>query len=515
MIFGTDGSYFSSVTTLPLWLEAVRAKEEEASRGTNAQQQATQRARLREIRSRLDQRVYVYWQRDSREGVYVPIPPGEEYPLLQKYEFVRDQPRIGQTTIDISRISSLGSLYPDGYEPVRPSSGLTLAPPRAPAVPVPVHLRYPGHPPSHSIGRIPSMGEATYSGYVDWSPSAVLLGCNTTRFPPPPPQTNATMVFDDGYWGRKECSLFPWPFDRRAPWLAYIPLEHDHFRTQLSHHSRDEVWTAVVRELPIYRETPDGRFIDGHRQHLSNQKGLRAELRTALISLWSSLSKEFEAQCGTILETRNHLNRDVSDVDLPRSVVHRALQAFGRLTSGVDGWIHFVLALRCFERCMLEIEGFLAWCKDVRSYPTPVHQAGPSPVLRGSTFSAKDFDLFLSFAHMHVPVYIIDDTGQSWDHVLHRVPVAPVPSITNGESLYCTGEYAKSPNSFGPVTHGNTSQVLFNRTRHSSILHMVLNVWVLNERRAALDFEHTQPTRHRTTQLTLRRRRRSERSMSV
>lgn len=70
-----------------------------------------------------------------------------------------------------------------------------------------------------------------------------------------------------------------------------------------------------------------------------------------------------------MLDVRNNLNRDVLDVDLPRHAVDRSLQALGHILVGVQGWEEFVLVYRILEPAVLELQAFISWCNDVRSYP--------------------------------------------------------------------------------------------------------------------------------------------------
>lgn len=130
---------------------------------------------------------------------------------MDKFESTRNEPRVGQTVIKtwLPLVEDMSDIYPEGFKAVVPWD--TSPPkPTPPKPPIPIHLRYPGHPPPYSHGRIPELGEAPYWGYVDWAPDTVLLGCNTKTFPPPPaPKGSPIEIFSDGYWGSMEYTLYP------------------------------------------------------------------------------------------------------------------------------------------------------------------------------------------------------------------------------------------------------------------------------------------------------------------
>lgn len=356
---------------------------------------------------------------------------------MPKYEFVQNEPRVGQTVIKMWKLSLLSEIYPEGFVPIRPQG--TPPPPELvpPVPPVPAHLRYPGHPPAFTFGRIPAIGEASYSGYTDWSPDTILLACNTTTFPQPPPPHDhqLTNIFQDGYWGRMEYTLFPWRFDRHAPWLMYIRLEEGLLRQPLFQANRSMFWA------PLVRTGFDNGYPMDPVQHEANYQTLTKALKDELHTFWTDLTRRVKHECTTVLRTRNHLNRDVLDSDLPWKVMDRAVQGWGRLLAGVRGWDHFVLVFRALERALLELQGFISWCNDVRSYPVPRDRGASPPNFRGSIFTSQEYDIFLAFAHMRIPCYLLNNTDPSLSNGLQRYTCVSPPCLVDGERLHASGMF--------------------------------------------------------------------------
>lgn len=110
----------------------------------------------------------------------------------------------------------------------------------------PIHLRYPACPPSNITGRIPLTTEVCYSGYVYADQETNILSVNTTYAASLPSRENST-VYGDGYWGRKEPSLYLQRFDPHAPWLLYIPISHAKLRQPLLRQHRHSLWTEGLR----------------------------------------------------------------------------------------------------------------------------------------------------------------------------------------------------------------------------------------------------------------------------
>ena len=405
--------------TVDDWFAVVR--DEELSRGRAGRRQAWQRKQIQKHLQNLDHRHYLFWKRETEDSGYEPCLPGDEYDLISKFEHVRNEPRAGMTTFKL--------WLPLLYCSDDPELALGPRPIRV----IPIHLRYPGHPPPHSRGRVPRLGEAPYWGFVDWSPDVVLLGCNTDSFPPPPPLDDAPVkIFLDGYYGLMEYTLVPGYFDRHAPWLSYIPLDHDLFRQPLSHERRREFWTPVTR---IFQEDgPQGRL----HESAVNRQTVLSSIFDPIRSLRSSLVQRAEHEFPHILKRRNHLNRDVSEIDLPRRAIRTSTQALGHLVKGVQGWEEFVIVFRALERALLELTAFISWTNDVKDYPSPNTKRN-NRRLRGSVFKASDFEIFLGFAHMRMPVFIMDKTGDNPDHFLKKYEYRMPPCLVDGEYFYGPG----------------------------------------------------------------------------
>lgn len=96
----------------------------------------------------------------------------------------------------------------------------------------PIHVCYPASSPSNITGRIPLTTEVRYSGYVYADQETNILSVNTSYAASLPSRENST-VYDDGYWGRKEPSLYLQRFNPHAPWLLYIPISYAELRRPL------------------------------------------------------------------------------------------------------------------------------------------------------------------------------------------------------------------------------------------------------------------------------------------
>lgn len=363
-------------------------------------------------KSSLKRDLFVYFKRVSvsDSSPFVPCHPGEELTLRMQYRCDDNFPNIGQATFLLSkrltkrekqvvkkrRIQELKAQGKDqldiDFEMDEDADeedddvyfGRRSPPPfvvARDAIPIP--CRYPARPPINNAGRLPPPSEVSYAGYVATTPTTFIL-CANTRCVFSPPSSEPVTVFDDGYWGTKDPSLYPQEFDHHAPWLLYIPIAHEVLRRPLLHDNRQKLWTEGMRKslMSLADEIVD-------------------ELRKKRAELWSGV----EFFCNDILNRRNLLNRDVEASDLPLSLFARELNLFYTLVFGVHSWKSFLLAMRAHERVMAELYAFLWWAQDVKSFPVPKANHRKR-ALRGSFFSPVDSDLFVAFAHMSAPVYL-------------------------------------------------------------------------------------------------------------
>lgn len=151
---------------------------------------------------------------------------------------------------------------------------------------------------------------------------------------------------------------------------------------------------------------------------------------------------EVNLACSAVLQHRNILNRDVLESDLPRFVAQNAMNAYGHLLVGQHSWTRFVLAWRAFDRAMLELTAFLWWARDVVRFPAvSPHE---SLMMRGSIFKMRDSDIFLAFAHMHLPVYLINDGLPLPSSIIRKQPTPRLRNVVAGEVLVHHGEHLVS-----------------------------------------------------------------------
>lgn len=372
-----------------------------------AQQQ--RRRRLDHLRNCLDPLVFVFWKREVEGGPYIPCPPGQEFELVKRCGLTLHEPRVGQGTFKF-------------WQPAQSS----LPPP--PSVFTPIHLRYPSLPPPNSLGRIPATTEVIYSGFVRWSPTISILATNTIWFPPAPFQSPVT-ILEDGYWGPYEITLTPQAFDRHAPWLAYIPIQHPMFRPALRWEHRNKFWENKIRRV---------KKNDEWALHTTNLQTWKRDTEDTLVVASFALINRVEEIIKTILDRRNHLNRDVQTADLPHGIIARVRSLFGMIGHGVLGWKEFLLSVRALFRATLELAAFVAWAMDVWQYP---HCDPRRDVeLRGAIFESYDHDLFLAFAHCGLPAYL-------------RLDRQPIPD----SNLPCYSPSTPRCDMMGSIVHGSGS----------------------------------------------------------
>lgn len=113
-----------------------------------------------------------------------------------------------------------------------------------------IPFRYPTCPPSDAIGRVSLLTEVQYSGFIYVDQETSILCANTTYVPSLPSSENST-VYVDGYWGRKEPSLYVQRFDPHAPWLLYSTISHDVLHRPLLYGNQHNLWTEGLRMNPL------------------------------------------------------------------------------------------------------------------------------------------------------------------------------------------------------------------------------------------------------------------------
>lgn len=356
-------------------------------------------------RRRLLHPLFVFYKRAQPNQSYTPCYPGEEDELTRRYHTEFNSPHPGTATIHLGQGLSKKEksqqkakrrriMQAEGHDELEIEAELVDIeadeeddedmvavnphPVIIPANAILIPFRYPARPPQYVVGRLPLPAEVSYKGYVQSDQSYLL--CVNTRTVFPPPSNRSSVVFRDGYWGEHEPSLYPQMFDRHAPWLGYMVIAHDDFRRPLRQSDRSTLWTVGLRGSKSQEMSPADEI-------LSALSSKRLELR-------SKVSWCIEH----VLKMRCLLNRDVTDNDLPRQTLHNECRLFFTLVSGVVGWKSFVIAMRAYERVLLEMQAFVDWSMDIKHWP--VQHAPKSPQnLRGSIFLLADSDIFIAFAY--------------------------------------------------------------------------------------------------------------------
>ncbi|EIM79379.1 uncharacterized protein STEHIDRAFT_163738, partial [Stereum hirsutum FP-91666 SS1] len=251
-----------------------------------AELKAQREASISKAKMKLKLELLVYFKRALPDGPLVPCHPGEELELMKRHHTAINEPNVGQATIYLSRglskrekkakkqerlkrlkvsgataedleLATLesdtdeemedwdfyGEDPPENFVPTALKAPIPSQPFAIPPNVAPIHLRYPARTPPNSTGRVPLPMEVRYSGYVYVDQATNILCANTTYAPILPPSEDST-IYVDGYWGRKDTSLYPQRFDHHAPWLLYIPISHEVLRRPLLPENRRNLWTA-------------------------------------------------------------------------------------------------------------------------------------------------------------------------------------------------------------------------------------------------------------------------------
>ena len=176
----------------------------------------------------------------------------------------------------------------------------------------------------------------------DWRPGFVMIGANVKAIPTPPPQS-PVIVSTDGFWGAHKWTVYPQPYRREFPYLAWIPLRQ-HTSVPSSIH------TPVDKSM--WRAHPDQ----------PNVHVISPALLDRLTKEWGSVKVEMQ-------DPRKALSSDPSFavVQYPKEAYIRALAALIRLEKDFRAWRDFVEVFRNFQRSLLELLAFLDWWNDIRA----------------------------------------------------------------------------------------------------------------------------------------------------
>lgn len=115
---------------------------------------------------------------------------------------------------------------PENFVPAAPKAPIPSQPFVIPPNVAPIHLCYPARAPPNSTGRVPLPMEVRYSGYV-YADQVTNILCANTTYVPILLSSEDSIIYVNGYWGRKDTLLYPQRFDHHTPWLLYIPISYE------------------------------------------------------------------------------------------------------------------------------------------------------------------------------------------------------------------------------------------------------------------------------------------------
>jgi hypothetical protein len=156
----------------------------------------------------------------------------------------------------------------------------------------------------------------------DWRPGFVILGANVKAIPTPPPQS-PVIIGADGFWGAHEWTVYPQPYRREFPYLAWISLPSPNPSGVLSRPVEKTMWQA--------------------HSHKPNTRVINPTLLDALKGEWKSIKAAIEGPFQTVSS-----DPVFSSVRHPREAYIRAFAALSRLEEDFEAWRDFVEVFRNF-----------------------------------------------------------------------------------------------------------------------------------------------------------------------
>ncbi|KAF8271548.1 hypothetical protein EI94DRAFT_1698093 [Lactarius quietus] len=217
----------------------------------------------------------------------------------------------------------------------------------------------------------------------EWQPGFVMLGANVCSIPVPPPFSEP-VIGVDGFWGAHKWTVYPQPYRREFPYLAWIPLPQCS-RSVLS------VLTRPV-EKTMWRPYPQKSD-----HHLINP-----DLFDELTMKWKSIKAALE-------ESFNDISSEAafSSVEWLMKAYTRAFEALGKLKKDFRAWGDFVAVFRNLQRLLLELCAF--WTGG-RMF-TLALPFNPPFVCRLAVPSSKTSSL-ASYILIHKPTFVLDHTKE-------------------------------------------------------------------------------------------------------
>ncbi|KAI0028642.1 hypothetical protein K488DRAFT_89545 [Vararia minispora EC-137] len=304
--------------------------------------------------------------------------------------------------------------------PEAPSSPSVAAPAPAPA-PAPLASPSRAPPPNSSpAARPPSSSEkqtllshATegwdsvypFEWATLWPENGMLIGQNITYLPGPPvPPEQVAYICKDGFWGEREYTIEPQPFDHLAPHLAFFPAprEQDDFAHLLFRTPREHDLAHKPRKGTVLVLSEDQRR--ELERVMSDLRGYVASAQTSIASVFGA-SEEWE--------NRGRRAKLFRGFKFPNAVFSNATDAFKMLAdSGVPSRSQFQLYWHAMQRGMREMMAVVDFCATL--LPCPSSRGTLQAVCtweydrRRCILSDQDAeDYYILLAQCNVPVYVL------------------------------------------------------------------------------------------------------------
>ena len=174
----------------------------------------------------------------------------------------------------------------------------------------------------------------------DWRRGHIILAANVSAIPSPPPRHQAAVMVD-GLWGEHEWTLYPQPYHRDFPYLAWLRLPSKNAPDILTSPVHKKMWQVHPNKTNI---------------HLVNPRVL-GEFKSKLDDVKAAVLDPFHE---IVTDTRFEVVR-------PPDIAYRqSFEAVDRLEMEFGAWRDFVEVVRGLQRNLLELLAFADWWQDVQ-----------------------------------------------------------------------------------------------------------------------------------------------------
>ena len=203
----------------------------------------------------------------------------------------------------------------------------------------------------------------------------------------------------DGFWGPHEWTVYPQPYRRAFPYLAWIALSSPSPSV-----SSDVVSRPV--EKTMWQAHPSK----------SDTHVINPDLLDELEVKWRSTKAALEASLRAFSAVPS-----LSSVEQPMKAYARGFEALERLKVEFRAWRDFVEVFRNLQRSLLELCAFLAWWSEVCA--SDAHR----PPIRGPTRGAifQDEQMYANHARWSVAAYLLIPESTFALDPRKKVPLSP------------------------------------------------------------------------------------------